>query len=419
MAAIMFIMLAAAAGQDSIGTSTVPEDWDFGYSALVQAGAGGTWVDGEPVADTTSFDAAFSVHALSKEVDLLAVAASGSDRSGEMFLRRGRASVRWPGTPWIGGSVHYGDGLPFVPGLGPPLVEWGWVDPDSLSGFGVSGGGILGFSADYLLQEAGDDTLEQFMVSSPWLGFAGADYYRMELVPGDSISSGGLVMNAVAVRTDLRYASPWLVIAGGEGREGRWAVSGEIRDFSPIDTRWGSIELVPGIDFTGDSLDLPSCSYTPGRRVVSMAAYLNSRRYMFSAGVKGMADLESDSLSGASMTAGMVSEGGVTWDLMLDIFADGDYSGLLSSRTSDSFASAGLMLEVVNDSSRVTGSASYSPRRDVCAQLSVSGDLDDSLEPSCAAAVSAALGPVRALLEVDWKYDAAPVYRLDLRGLLE
>jgi hypothetical protein len=102
----------------------------------------------------------------------------------------------------------------------------------------------------------------------------------------------------------------------------------------------------------------------------------------------------------------------------MNIFADGDYDGMMAAGTSDSFASAGLILEVVNDSTRVTGTASYSPRRDVCAELSVSGDLDDSLEPSCSAALSSSLGPVRGLLAVDWTYGSSPVFRLNLRGLL-
>lgn len=403
---------------DSTGVSVVPPGWDFGYSSLIQADAVGSWEDSRPQLDSTFMDVSFSVHALSREVDLLAVAAAGSEPSGEAFLRRGRASIKWPGTPWVGGGVYFADRQPFIPGLRRPVLEWGAVDADSIAGFGVSGGGILGFRAYYLLQTVQGDTLEQFDVYSPWMGFAGLDYHRVEIGGDDSLWAGGLSVNALEIRADFRYVAPRVVITGGDGEPGRWTLSGDLRDYSPLDTPWGSIELVPGIRFAGDSSSLVTDSYVPGQRVMFLGAYLDSRRYMLSAGMEGMVDLESDSLSGFSTTAGMVTPAGVTWDMMLNIFADGDYYGSLAAGTSDSFASAGLMVEVVNDSTRLTGSASYTPRRDVCAELAVSGDLDESLQPACSAALSSSLGPVRGLLAVDWTYGSEPVFRLSLRGLL-
>ncbi len=405
-------------GSDSLRASLIPENWDFGYSTLFQANAAGSWTDKRPTMDSTCFDAEFSVYTISREVNLLATAVARSESSPEVGLRRARASVRWPGTPWLGGSVHFADRQPFIPGLRQPVAEWGWVNADSIMGFGLSGGGILGFQAFYLLQEVEGDTLEQVDVFSPWLGFAGLDYYRARLTSGDSLPGDEVTVNALAIRTDFRYASPWLVITGSDGRPGRWALSGDIRDFRPLETGWGRIEVVPGIRFAGDSVDLVTTAYTPGQRILFLGTYLESPRYMVSAGLEGMLDLESDSLSGISAAAGMISTGGVTWDMMLSVFADGDYSGSLASGISDSFASAGMMLEVIDDSTRLTGTASYSPRRDVCAEISVAGDLDDSLQPSCAVAVSAALGPVRGLLKVDWTYDSSPVFSLNLRGLL-
>lgn len=396
------------------------EELKLDHSALVGARAWGGWTDDKTVSmDSTSFDAAFSLWVDSREVDLLAVAAVDGGEPEEAALRRGRFSVRWPGTPWLGGSLHLNDRQPFIPGLREPVAEWGWVDVDSIRGFGVSGGGILGFEAEYLLQHAAEDTLEQLNIFSPWMGFAGFDYYRARLSPGDSSEESETVLNVLSFRGDLRYVSPWLVFSGTEGNTGSWAVSGELRDYRPIETGWGRIELVPGIRFAGDSIDLPTTAYSPGQRVFTLGAFMTSRRYMVSGGITAMLDLESDSLSGISATANMVSSRGVSWDLEVDIFADGEYRGLMGSRISDTFASAGLSLEVVDDSSRVTGSTSYSPRRDVCAEVSVSGDLDGSLQPSTAVAVSASVGPVRGLIEVDWVYHSEPVFRIDLRGLLK
>lgn len=418
MIGIMLVFLAlAATDPDSSGSTSVPDDWEFGCSTLLHAGAWGTWRDSRPSADSTLFDAALSLRAVSGEVDILAVAAAVEGPRSDQYLRRGRAVVKWPGTPWIGGGVHYADRQPFISGLRTPITDWGWVEPDSLSGFSVSGGGILGFRSEYLLQQVSGDTLEQFTVNSPWMGFAGADYHRLALTGDDPAAS--VTVNVLEVRTDFRYVNPRAVITGGDGKPGRWGLSGEILGLDVLRTDWGRVELVPGVRFAGDSVRMITTAYAPGQRVLFLGTYLRSRRYLLSAGLEGMVDLESDSLSGISARAGMVDRGGVTWDLMLDIFADGDYSGALATGVADGFASAGLMLEIVDDSTRVTGSASYSPRRDVCAEISVSGDLDDSLQPACEAAVSTALGPVRGLIAVEWVYDAPPVFRLDLRGLLE
>lgn len=414
MMSYLTLILLLMSGQEAT------DGLELDHSVLLEARAAGEWTDDKMVSmDSTSFDAAFSVSVDSREVDLLAVAAVDRSDPAEVALRRGRFSVRWPGTPWLGGSVHLNDRQPFISGLREPIAEWGWVDVDSIRGFGVSGGGILGFEAEYLLQHAAEDTLEQLNIFSPWMGFVGFDYCRARLVPGDSLAESETVVNVLSFRGDLRYVSPWLVFSGSDGKSGSWAVSGELRDYRPVETRWGRIELVPGIHFAGDSIDLPTTAYSPGQRVLTLGAFMTSRRYMVSGGITGMLDLESDSLSGFSATANMVSSRGVSWDLEVDIFADGEHRGVLGSRISDSFATAGLSLEVVDDSSRVTGSTSYSPRRDVCAEVSVSGDLDGSLQPSTAVAVSASVGPVRGLIAVDWVYNAPPVFRIDLRGLLK
>ncbi|MCK4807930.1 MAG: hypothetical protein KAT09_09795, partial [Candidatus Aegiribacteria sp.] len=319
--------------------------------------------------------------------------------------------------PWIAAGVYLNDQQPFIAGLKNPVVEWGWVDIDSIQGYGVSSGGILGFRGHYLIQLTQGDTLTQLNVRSPWMGFAGVDYARAQIHTADSISDGNITVNVLSVRGDFRYFKPWLIVAGADGEGGRWAVSAEIRKFRSIDTKWGRIEIVPGIHFAGNRIEFPGSAFVPGQRVITLGAFLESRRYFVSAGVKGMLDLESDSLSGVSASAGMISEGGVSWNAIIDYYVDGDYRAYVSSVTSDSFASAGIAVEIINDSTRVTGSASYSPRDDVCAEVSVSGDIDDSIQPACGLAVSAAIGPVTGLVGIEWDYDSSPSLRINLRGL--
>lgn len=413
------LIILLAGGSDSLDVSTVPENWVFGYDCLIDASACGYWKNNHPVIDSTGIDAAVSIIAVSPEVDFLATVAMRSDSTSHALFRRGRGVIKWPGTPWIAAGVYLNDQQPFIAGLKNPVVEWGWVDIDSVQGFGVSSGGILGFSGNYFIQLTQGDTLTQLNVHSPWMGFAGVDYSRAQIHTADSISDGNITVNVLSVRGDFRYFNPWLIIAGADGEEGRWAVSAEIRDFRPVDTRWGRIEVVPGIHFAGDRIEFPGSAFASGQRIITLGAFIESRRYFTSAGIKGMLDLESDSLSGVSASAGMISESGVSWDAIFGYYADGDYRALISSVTSDSFASAGIAVEIINDSTRVTGSASYSPRDDVCAEVLVSGDIDDSLQPACDLFVSAALGPVRGLVGIEWKYDTSPSLRINLTGLLK
>ncbi len=396
----------------------IPENWDFGYDCLFDAAAFGNWKNNHPVIDSTCVDAALSVRAVSPEVDFLATGAMQSDSTSRLLFRRARGVVKWPGTPWIGAGVYVNDQQPFIAGLQEPVLEWGWVDIDSIFGFGVSSGGVLGFRGNYLIQFTKGDTLSQLNVHSPWMGFAEVDYSRAQMHTADS-SDGSITVNVLTVRGDFRYFRPWLIVAGSEGGKGEWAVSAELRRIQPVETQWGKIEIVPGIHFAGDNIQFPGSAYVPGQRVITLGAFLESRRYFVSTGIKGMLDLSSDSLSGVSASAGMISEGCVSWDMMFGYYADGDYRAYISSEVKDFSKSAGIAVEMFNDSTRVTGSASYTPRDDVCAELSVSGDTDDSLQPACLLAMTTALGPVRCLIGIEWEYDSPPSLRINLTGLFK
>ncbi|MBD3276825.1 MAG: hypothetical protein GF388_00850 [Candidatus Aegiribacteria sp.] len=396
----------------------IPAHWTFHRQCLFQASAAGRWEYHRPFMDSTFLDAALTFDVRSPEVDILVSGAMRRDSSSSILFRRGRARVKWPGTPWIGGGVHINDVQPFAAGLYQPAVEWGWMDIDSISGFGLYGGGILDFKGSYLVQQSGGDTLRQMNIRSPWMGFAGVEYTRVRLHRTGTLYRHDAVLNVLQIRSDLRYFEPWFTITGDDASNGMWSVSGQLRDINIMDTGWGRIELVPGMHFTGQEMSFPGNSFGEDQQVLSMGAYLQSRRYMVAAGLTGMVDLQSDSLSGAEATAGMTSASGVIWDLAAGAMADGDYYADVAVGISDSYAAAGLFFSVLNDSSRVGGRASYSPRRDVCAEMEVSGDLDDSLQPSCEMAVSSALGPVTGVMGIKWNYRSPPAVTIGIRGLL-
>ncbi len=417
LAAVMLVLLSVS--PDSMDAGLMPEGWTMGWKCLVSATGNGRWAGHHPVIDSTDVDAALSVMAESQEVDFLVTGALKNDSADTFVFRRARAEVKWPGTPWVGAGLYLHDRQPFIPGLSNPLVEWGWVDIDSLHGYGFSIGGILGFNGEYSIQQTGADTLTQLNIKSPWMGFAGFAYSRVQYHSAESPLDDNIVLNALLIRSDFRYFKPWVVIAGAEGEKGRWAVTGEIRDFRTFTTDLGEIEVVPAIAFAGEEFSAPGDAFVPGQRLLKLGAYLRSVRYIAGAGIIGMLDLESDSLSGVSVIASMVSEASVTWDMEFDAYADGDYRAAFGAGTADSFSSAGMRMEILEDSTRLTGMASCTPREDVSAELTVSADVDGSLDPACRLDISTALGPVSGLIGIHWEQGSDVTLSINLRGLLQ
>ena len=413
---VLLVLLSMA--PDSSDIALLPDGWSMGWECLVSTTGSGRWAGNHPVIDSTYLDAALSLMAESEEVDFLITGALNSDSTGTFIFRRARASVKWPGTPWVGAGLYLHDRQPFVPGLREPLVEWGWVDIDSLQGYGFQSGGILGFNGEYLIQRTGADTLTQLNIHSPWMGFAGISYSRVHYHSSESPLDNNIVLNALSIRSDFRYFEPWVIIAGAEGEKGKWAVTGEIRDFSPFTTGWGEIEIVPAISFAGEEFSAPGDAFVPGQRILKLGAYLRSARYIASAGIIGMLDLNSDSLSGVSATAAMVSESSVIWDIEFDAYADGDYRAVFGAGTADPLASAGLRMEILEDSTRLTGIASCTPREDVSAELTVSADVDGSMNPACRLDISTAIGPVSGLIGIHWEQGNDVILIINLRGLL-
>ena len=419
MSALVSVLLVLmAVVPDSTDTGLIPEGWTMGWKCLVSATGNGIWAGHHPVIDSTDVDAALSIMAESPEVDILVTGALMSDSADTFVFRRARAVVKWPGTPWVGAGLYLHDRQPFIPGLREPLVEWGWVDIDSLQGYGFASGGILGFNGEYMIQQTGDDTLTQLNIHSPWMGFAGFSYSRVHYHSAESPVDDNIVLNALSIRSDFRYFKPRVIIAGAEGEKDRWAVAGEIRDLTRFNTGLGKIEVVPAVAFAGKEFSAPGNAFVPGQRLLKLGAYLRSVRYIAGAGIIGMLDLESDSLSGVSATAAMVSESSVILDIEFYAYADGDYRAVFGAGTANPFASAGIRVEILEDSTRLTGMASCTPREDVSADLTISADVDGSLDPACGLDISTVLGPVSGLIGIHWEQGSDVTLSINLRGLL-
>ncbi len=407
--ALLVPMLALQlAASDSTMAPSLPEGWTGGATILLMGAAEGAWRDNGPVLDDHLGYASLGAEAASPGgvADMLvatSVETGGDEGGGErMMLERLRTAVRWPGTPWVGAGVSYHDRAPFVPGMYDPVLDHGTIPVDSLRGATFSAGGFLGFDASYTLSLLGEtDTLETLHVSSPWLGFAGADYRRVALEPG-SVEDGS-VLNSMTLRGDLRYVRPWVVLTGRSGEPGAWGVSAELRRFRPVSAGWGSLELVPGVAMSGSDYPEEAGDMGPGRRTLSLGLKLSSRRYMMGGGLLLSWDLESDSLTGIGGRGRMVSEAGVYYDLSGELGADGGGEGSLTVGRGGGRSSAEVTLGTWGDSLRVSGRASHVPRPDVCGTLEVGGDVDGSLDPSCSFTVTAFPGPLAALLSVSWE----------------
>jgi hypothetical protein len=413
----LLILIGILSGH-AMGDS-LPEVWSTGAECLVRAGAGARWMTDHPVLDSSMVEAELTANALSPFADLAvtgALTAADSVRTAE--LRRARAMLRWPGTPWVGAGVFLGEGAPFVAGLSDPLIEHGWIAPDSMRGMTLSAGGFLGFTGSYSLAMSGPDTIASSTVRSPWLGFAGMDYSRTALHPGAGATAGESVLNVLMIWSDFRVVKPWVLVAGEEGEPGRWAVAAELRGFRPMDTGWGRLELVPGMSFAGDSFSSPGTAFTSGRRVLTLKALLSPDRYMLGAGVICSVDLEGDSLTFVSLLGHMLSEAGISYSLYGTLREDGSCAaggeiGTAAGRD----ASAFLAADAVEDSVRVEGRALYAPRSDASGCLTVSGDASGSLDPACSLDLSALIGPATGRIGIEWR-DGDVLLSVEIGGLL-
>jgi len=410
------VLLAAVVSWlvQSATASVLPEGWDAGTEFLLRAEGEGHWSVDRLVFDSTEIDASIRFTVNSEYANLLAVPAFSSDPDLHPALRRARALLRWPGTPWIGAGVYLGEGQPFIQGLYQPLIEHGWISPDSIKGFSFSSGGFLGFNGEFSMARSGTDTLSMTRIRSPWLGFAGLSYTRTALhVPEDSIE--GMVLNSLMIWGDLRYVEPWIVISGSEGEPGNWAVEGEFREFSPFSTDWGKVELVPGFRVSGTEFQSPGPAFTRDQRTLYLSAILKSDRYFAGADLSAFYDFRSDSLSGAALRGGMISSSGISCNTEFMVTLEGELmiAGRLGTTSDASSVSLGIRHE--GDSTRVTGIAAHSPRGDVTGELTVSGNTHGRVNPLCSLDLSTMLGPASGHLALIWD-DGRVSLSAELRG---
>ena len=394
------------------------EGWTFDIHPLLYAGADATWNDGAPVLESFKIDFSTRLSALSDVFDVSATGVLRRDSVTFAALWRASAGVKWPGSPWIGTRIGFSDLQPYAAGLGEPVIEWGWMDIDSLLGFSAGAGGILGFSGDVtlLLEGESGDTLVMTGLEAPWLGFGTASWVGFSRATGDSTQK----FSTVSAMLDLRHVEPWVVIANGKS-DGRWGVTGRIHGWSPIRTRYGTIEIVPGMVFSGDSAFLSGQAFYPGERTLTLDLLHRSGDRLLSCFLSGHIDLEGVVPDGGQVGFDMVSAAGIEYRLRTGFQDTGDWSALLDADYRRSGAGGGASISLSPDSIRLFGRASYSPVGTVTAFLEVSGDLWDgdegTLDPAGLLRVTAASGWLIGSAALEW--DGSEVlFHLSTTGVL-
>jgi hypothetical protein len=313
--------------------------------------------------------------ATSGELTLLATARVSRDSAETVEPGRSLLAAAWPGTPWLGASLSHSHEGVFVPGLREPLVEHGTFGPDSSDVLSLSLGGLLGTDARLSghLTGAGD-TLTILTVEGPWLGFGSFTYRDMEILgPG----SGSLeVLEAFA---DLRAVEPWVLLARTGGGADSSAAMIEFSGLDLLDREWGRLEIVPSAAWAGDSVDL--APFRAGRAVAGLDLLLRPSTLALSAGLGLEAD-PSDP-GGASGTAGfhMVSESGVCYDLAASGIGGRGWQLRGGPTLRTGRASTGAEVIVTADSTRVGGTAGYTPAPGVRAVFGLEADAVGTLDP--------------------------------------
>ncbi len=321
------------------------------------------------------------------------------DRDGErdLVLRRGLLEARWPGTPWIGAGISLAAEPFMVSGLRDPLIDSDWTPVDSIRAVSLDLAGILGMrlsATQAVLQ--GDDSLTVVTVSSPWLGFGSVDYAFVDRTGADS----SFHMQAYTVTADLRYARPSVILASNGSGADSTAVLVEVRDIELLDTGWGLLEAVPSAAWAGDSTRCPGGAFEAGRTILGLDILLRPSRVALSAGAGLMLDPSDPGRAAGHASAAMTSEAGVTHRLALDGIGTRGWEAGLSSTLHTGRTSLGGGILTCADSTRVTGTAGYSPTGGVHALLSVGADADGSADPGAELCLAFSTAGGRAALRL-------------------
>lgn len=393
------------------------EGWTFDFHPLLCTGVDARWEEGEPVMDDWAVDFSTRLTARSEIFDASATGAFVADTTVLVTLRRASAGVRWPGSPWIATGIGLADDQPFEPGLPVPLVELGWMDIDSLLSFTAGAGGVLGFRGriSLMAEQGTGDTLAVTGIDAPWLGFGTASWSRYHM----SGSGGESEFSVVSAMIDVRVAEPWVVVARGDD-DGEWGVSARVRGWSPVGTRYGRIEVVPGMSFSGDSSFLPGSAFVPGERVLTLDLLHRSQDRCLSVSAGGRVDLEGLSDDGGRLGLDMISEAGVEYRLGTWFGEGGDWNARLDADYRRSAAGGGLSVAATRDSTRCFGRASYSPVRGVTAFVELSGDVYDggegTLDPAGLLRVTVSRARFIGGFSADWDGEQV-LFRIETRGV--
>jgi hypothetical protein len=371
--------------------------------------------DGSPHADSLLADLSASLALTSEYGEASATLFASAGDTSVSGLRSGLLSVRWPGTPWIG--CYAGVSRPglFAPGLYEPLVDHGWIGPDSLFTIGLTSDGFLGTRlelAEYVLPS---DTVEVFSVGSPWLGFCAVDYWSCSGIDSAGLPSS---VRSLSGAMDLRFVQPWFVLAStGEGSDSG-AVLVELRGLRlPSPSPGGRLLLVPRASFAGSAAEAPGGAFQPGRRIVGGALDFVPEGRALGWSVYGEYSIDDPGSSRGSGSFFMISQAGIEYAVRVDSVGQGEPASMLRIVYRRSSASCGGEASVDGDSLRVAGLAGYSPLRGVSALLRISADADDSPDPSAELETSACMGPVQGILRLA-REDGETVFSITARAVL-
>ena len=409
ISSVLLLSLSSLFPPDSL-----PEGLEIGLHPLLFSEVIATFSDEEPHMDSwmIDFSAAFSLH--SDIFDLGATGAFRRDSVPDVHLRKASASVRWPGSPWIGTRAGFRDVQPFASGMDAPVVEWGWMDIDSIHGFGVSAGGILGFSGEIsLLTGTPGDTLVWTDVRAPWLGFGTVRWsgFRRDQAPGV------VRIDVITAMADFRFVKPWVSVVDCDVPNS-WGVDGEIRGWKPLTSSFGDIEVVPGLAFAGDSIALPGNAFEGGQRLLSLELFHTSKEYFFGAFLSGWIDLEGKVPDGVMLGLDMVSRAGIEYVLQAGFSEPDDWSTRLDADYRRVQAGGGMSVAANSDSVRVFGRASYNPLSFVSAVMEVSADVfDETLDPAGTLRVFTGAENIWGSVALEWDGENV-IFLIDTRGYL-
>lgn len=396
---LMALSLTASAGNIiSTPVHELPdEEWLYGQSILLHGTSSAFFQEGKWIYEGSLLDLSNKLYLRRDGIDISTTIAAIRTDSIRIAVREVLFSLKWPGTPWLGGEAFTGTYNPFIQGFSYPLIDENFQSPDSIEGIGFQAGGIIGFNgfARFFRVKGEDLHLSTYGIDAPWLGFGTFGFDRI-------CRSDGLDYRVLNAMLNMKYIRPYFILFHQKEPSDSWGFMSELRGFCVSRSRTRSIFLIPRFIYASDSLGFSSEAVVDKSKNAELEINVTSTRYILSGSLTGGLLFNSDEQFYFRTKLSFLSRDGIEYNLLGDYIDSDEYSCFLDAVYRNRNAGVGGGFEIYPDSLRLVFRAMYNPRNDVSVHLDISGAAESNTDPAGMLTTAVSAGSVTGLIKLIW-----------------